>query len=470
MRIFWYNILLLLISLNANAQSSIVLESAQLKKGDTCVFYGYVMGKLTKGDTILTKTSGRVELSSRNPLPQGQYILQTPKRIHNGIIELLIEKNKNTILTISHDTVYNSVLFKDDPINGVYSAYLGSVRSTENQIQKYLDKAMSPIISSSEKEKIGNQIKEQQKKLYDLEVSIINRYPTTLLSAVVACNNLPMLPGSILDNYMADPTSLAYKQTTKFLRENYWTGVDFQSDILLNTSFLPLKVKKYVSLFDKKDPQAIDAIKELLNKSSSNASTYQIVSDALYTYYSQSVDKNDYEDVLIFILQNALEQSFVPDWKKESIKQQILIYQKNSVGSKAANLSLKDTSDTEYRLNNVKSKYTILYFYDPECSNCTMITPKMKGWYYVDGPKDATVLAIYINQNEQEWNKYIKDNTYPPRWINVWDKNESDKMREKYWIENLPAIYVLDENKNVILKNANFKQLISYFSKQSTNF
>jgi hypothetical protein len=99
-----------------------------------------------------------------------------------------------------------------------------------------------------------------------------------------------------------------------------------------------------------------------------------------------------------------------------------------------------------------------------------MITPKMKGWYYVDGPKDATVLAIYINQNEQEWNKYIKDNTYPPRWINVWDKNESDKMREKYWIENLPAIYVLDENKNVILKNANFKQLISYFSKQSTNF
>jgi hypothetical protein len=465
MRIFFFILAGLLVSTAAVAQSSIVLESAQLKKGDTCIFYGYVMGKLTKGDTILAKTSGRVELNSREPLNQGQYILQTPKQIHNGIIEFLIEKNKNTALTISHDTVYDAILFKDDPINGVYSAYLGSVRSTESQVQKYFNKAMSAGVSPAEKEAIGNEIKEQQKKLYDQELSIIKRYPNTLLSAIVACNNLPSVPGSILDNYRADPTSVTYKQTTKFLRENYWSGVDFSSDILLNTSFLAVKVKKYIAFFDKKDPQVIAVIKELLGKSSVNSSFYQLVSDALYTYYSQAEDKNDNEKVLIFILENAMEQSFVPDWKKESIKQQILIYQKNSVGSRAANLTLKDTSDAEYRLNNIKSKYTILYFYDPECSNCAAITPKIKGWYYIDGPKDATVLAIYINQDEQEWNKYIKDNTYPPRWINVWDKNESDKMREKYWIENLPAIYVLDENKNVLLKNANFKQLISYFSK-----
>lgn len=132
MRIFFFILAGLLVTTAAVAQSSIVLESAQLKKGDTCIFYGYVMGKLTKGDTILAKTSGRVELNSREPLNQGQYILQTPKQIHNGIIEFLIEKNKNTALTISHDTVYDAILFKDDPINGVYSAYLGSVRSTES--------------------------------------------------------------------------------------------------------------------------------------------------------------------------------------------------------------------------------------------------------------------------------------------------------------------------------------------------
>ena len=451
-------------TITTSAQSSVVLESTQLKKGDTCIFYGYLNGNITRGDTILIQTAGRLELSSKTPLPQGQYILQTPKQIYNGMIELLIEKSNSNVLKISHDSLYNSISFKDNPVNGVYSAYLGSVRATENQIQKLYAKVnlTTPL---ENREKISREIKEHQKRLYDLENSIIKRYPNTLLSAIVSCNNLPLMSGSILDNYMSDSNSALYKQTTKFLRDNYFKGVDFHSDVLLNTSLVPFKIKKYISLFDKNDPELDDVVKELLQKSAVNPLMYQVVSDALYTIFHQSLYTNNNENIMIDILKNAKQQSFVPDWKKQSITQQILIYQKNKVGTQAANLNLKDFGDKEYLLNNVKSKYTILYFYDPECSNCSEITPKMKGWFYVDGPKNATILAIYINQDEQEWSNYIRENTYPPRWINLWDKNESDKMREKYWIESLPAIYVLDENKKVILKNVNFKQLIKYFSK-----
>lgn len=460
--IIWFEILIAIAS-TTNAQSSVVLESAQLKKGDTCIFYRYLNGNITRRDTILIQAAGRLELSGKALLPQGQYILQTPKQIHNGMIELLIEKNNSAVLTISHDTLYNSVSFKDNPVNGVYSAYLGSVRATENQIQKLYDE-VNLTTSLVNKEKISKEIKQHQKRLYDLEISIIKRFPNTLLSAIVSCNNLPLMSGSILDNYMSDPNSEVYKKTTKFLRDNYFKGVDFQSDVLLNTSLVPLKVKKYISLFDKNDPELDDVVKELLQKSAVNPLMYQVVSDALYTLFHQSVYTNNNENIMVDILKNAEQQSFVPDWKKQSITQQILIYQKNKVGSQAANLNLKDFIDKEYLLNNVKSKYTILYFYDPECSNCSEITPKIKGWFYTDGPKDATVLAIYINQDEQEWNKYLRENTYPPRWINLWDKNESDNMREKYWIESLPAIYVLDENKKVVLKNANFRQLLKYFS------
>jgi len=461
--IIWLEILIAM-TITTSAQSSVVLESTQLKKGDTCIFYGYLNGNITRGDTILIQTAGRLELSSKTPLPQGQYILQTPKQIYNGMIELLIEKSNSNVLKISHDSLYNSISFKDNPVNGVYSAYLGSVRATENQIQKLYAKVnlTTPL---ENREKISREIKEHQKRLYDLENSIIKRYPNTLLSAIVSCNNLPLMSGSILDNYMSDSNSALYKQTTKFLRDNYFKGVDFHSDVLLNTSLVPFKIKKYISLFDKNDPELDDVVKELLQKSAVNPLMYQVVSDALYTIFHQSLYTNNNENIMIDILKNAKQQSFVPDWKKQSITQQILIYQKNKVGTQAANLNLKDFGDKEYLLNNVKSKYTILYFYDPECSNCSEITPKMKGWFYVDGPKNATILAIYINQDEQEWSNYIRENTYPPRWINLWDKNESDKMREKYWIESLPAIYVLDENKKVILKNVNFKQLIKYFSK-----
>jgi peroxiredoxin len=449
----------------AQGQSSIVLESTQLKKGDKCVFFRIENGALMKGDTILVKTPGRLELTSKTPFLQGQYFFETPKEVHNGIIELLIEKEANNLLTVSLDSTYNTILFKDNPENGVYSAYRGSVRATEDQIQKLYIKGTDTNISATEKEKINIQIKEQQKKIYDLEVNLINRYPNTLLSAIIKCNNMPLMPGSILDNYSVNPNSSIYKETTTFLRENYWNGVDFTSDILVNTNLLASKTKKYISLFDKSDPQLNDVVKELLNKSSSNPMVYQIISDALYNSFNKPVYSDNYENIAVDILKNAQGQSFVPDWKKQSIEQQILIHQKNMVGVQATNLTLKDIGNVRYALNEVKSKYTILFFYDPECSHCTEIMPKLKGWFYTDGPKDAQVLAIYINQNEQEWSKFIKENTYPPRWLNLWDKTGEEKIQEKYWIQSLPAVYVLDENKKVILKNADFPQLVRYFNK-----
>jgi hypothetical protein len=448
-----------------NAQSEIVIESAQLKEGSTCVFYRCINGTLTKGDTIAAKTQGRLELVSKIPFLQGQYFVETPKEIHDGLIEFLIEKNSNDKMTISLDATYNTVLFKDNPINGIYSAYLGSVRTTEDQIQKLYGKGAGMDITAVEKEKINMQIKELQKRLRDLENSLINRYPNTLLSAIIAANNLPSMPGSILNNYRIDPTAAIYKETTQFLRENYWKDVDFKRDVLLNTVVLPSKTRKYISFFDKNDPQLITVVKELLDKSAVNPVMYQVISDALYDSFNAPAYHNNNENIAISILKNAKEQAFVPDWKKQSIEQQILIHEKNKVGSQAANLALKDTADVKYILHDLKSKYTILFFYDPECSHCTEIMPKMKGWFYTDGPKDGEVAAIYMNQNEQEWKKYVNENTYPPKWLNLWDKNEENKLQEKYWIQSLPTIYVLDENKNVILKNIEFKELVNYFSK-----
>lgn len=468
MRIFQF-IIIVIISIAftgiVHGQSSVVLESTQLKEGQKCILFSVVNGALTKEDTILIKSSGRCELSPKTPFTQGQYFLETPKKVHNGIIEFLIENSPGDMLTISADTIYNTVLFKDNQINGVYSAYLGSVRSTEDQIQKLYKKGISLNIGTKEKEKINEEIKGKQKRLYDLETNLVKRYSNTLLSAIIQCNSMSLMPGSVFDNYMADPTLINYKETTTFLCENYWKGVDFKSDILIHTTLLPSKTKKYISLFDKNDPNLSNVVKELLDKSTANPLVYQVISNALYDCFNKSVYSDNYENIVVDILKNAQGQPFIPDWKKQSIEQQIIVHQKNIVGSKATNLTLSDATDVKHILNDQKSKYTILFFYDPECSHCIEIMPKMKGWFYVDGPRDAEVLAIYINQNEETWRKYLKENTYPPRWLNIWDKNGEEKVQERYWIQNLPAIYVLDENKNVVLKNASFQQLVMYFNR-----
>ncbi|MNR45963.1 hypothetical protein D3C85_1648700 [compost metagenome] len=103
-----------------------------------------------------------------------------------------------------------------------------------------------------------------------------------------------------------------------------------------------------------------------------------------------------------------------------------------------------------------------MYFYDPECHSCAKATPLVKEW--ASSQKNLKIWGIYVEQDKVTWKKYNDENSSPANWINLWDQNSEGKLKEKYWIEGIPALYLLDKNKRVLLKNANFSQLKNYFS------
>jgi peroxiredoxin len=159
-----------------------------------------------------------------------------------------------------------------------------------------------------------------------------------------------------------------------------------------------------------------------------------------------------------------LEQSYIPDWKKTTIKEQIKIILKNKIGTKAADILLKDPTNQSHLLSTSKAEFTLLYFYDPDCHSCAKATPMVKQW--VEMQKNIMVWGIYIEQDKENWQKYLETNQSPINWINLWDEKGKSNLREKYWIDGIPAMYLLDKNKKVILKNANFNQLKAFFAKQ----
>jgi thiol-disulfide isomerase/thioredoxin len=52
------------------------------------------------------------------------------------------------------------------------------------------------------------------------------------------------------------------------------------------------------------------------------------------------------------------------------------------MGAQPPNLILRDTTDVKWKdFYSLKSEYTILYFWDPECGHCKKITPKLETLY-----------------------------------------------------------------------------------------
>ena len=117
------------------------------------------------------------------------------------------------------------------------------------------------------------------------------------------------------------------------------------------------------------------------------------------------------------------------------------------------------------------TKYTILYFWEPDCSHCKTETPKFSKDYDDKKLQDigVTVIPIYLHRNINEWEKYTNHlNTWLDfvtehnmlKWTNVWEPFGYSHYRDKYDISSSPVLYLLDKDKKIIAKRISYDQAI----------
>ncbi len=122
-------------------------------------------------------------------------------------------------------------------------------------------------------------------------------------------------------------------------------------------------------------------------------------------------------------------------------------------------------------INEQASKYTILWFWEPDCSHCREATPKFSKAYDEKHLKDldVTVIPVYMQRNINEWDKYTKHlNTWMDfmlehdmlKWTNVWEPFGYSHYRDKYDISSSPVLYLLDKDKKIIAKRISYDQAI----------
>ena len=127
------------------------------------------------------------------------------------------------------------------------------------------------------------------------------------------------------------------------------------------------------------------------------------------------------------------------------------------LGQKAKNLVLEDTSGVYRSLNDVKSPYTILIFWDPDCGHCQKAMPKLKDLYDKFKIKGVQVYAVDDAVEEEKWKKYIREHNL--NWINVADLQTHNNFRHDYDLTSTPQIFLLDDTKTIIAKRIDVETL-----------
>ena len=146
--------------------------------------------------------------------------------------------------------------------------------------------------------------------------------------------------------------------------------------------------------------------------------------EGLMAHYLDDSDSPLYSDAVYAYLLRALPETPQRSWLLEQLA-------KNQVGSRAADILVTTSEGKQVRLYDIKAEQTLLIFYDPDCRRCQRLEAQLKN-------------EPLIMQN--------------PR-LKVVRKDVND-LQGEYYVPHTPALYLLDKEKRVVLKNAQLDILL----------
>ena len=126
----------------------------------------------------------------------------------------------------------------------------------------------------------------------------------------------------------------------------------------------------------------------------------------------------------------------------------------NQTGSIASDFTFIDTAGKRRTLHSIKAQRLLLIFGNPDCTACKEIVETLEGvpelQSLIDGG-ELKVVDIFIDEEIDLWKSKIP--SYPSKWINGYDPYYIIRGDKLYNIRAVPSVYLLDEDKRVLLKD-----------------
>lgn len=265
----------------------------------------------------------------------------------------------------------------------------------------------------------------------------------------------------------------APKDRAHYLVSHYWDHFDFTDTTYMHTPEITEQAfANYVEILPHTQKEtAYLSIKKMLTKAENdkNGKMYPYFLELFkkYLYDPNSPLRN--EEYYIPVAEYIIENKISNDTDKERAMFDLNLMKKNRIGEKATDITYILASGKNGSLYNIKANYTLLYFYNPDCRACEELINYMKYSSVINALTQngmMKVLAVYPDKDISIWQKHLKD--IPEKWINGYDKNTIIKDKLLYDLKAIPTIYLLDNNKHVILKDAQIQKVEEYLKENNT--
>lgn len=413
----------------------------------TFFLYRYYGDKTILIDTVIIDKTGSFKSILDSKYKPGLYKLELGK---NNFFNIIINNEDIALKTFVVNAIDSMQIIRSEENKTLYKYY---------KLQKELNfkrNIIAPVVKNYPKStdfyKISLKEFYQIQEKYRIEIEeLLKLNPISYAAKYI----------TFLGFNEIDPKLQQEEQIQKLIKKHL-QNTNFCDSSLLNSNAIPQKLSSYLSLFH--DPNKSQTqIEEIYKNAVDNILNESLCNDQVFeftlNYLVDGFEQLKYEEVLAHLSQNYVSLiSCVNEGLKHDLEDRISKYARLSIGNIAPNFEINSIENELVILNNINSKFTLIFFWASWCPHCTGILPKLKKLYSPDNTNEFEIIAISLDTNKEEWESFLSGENYT--WINCTElKGWESNVAIDYNIYATPTMILLDHNKKIIAKPRNIFQL-----------
>lgn len=417
----------------------------------------------------LTRYEGKnlVDIDSCRPSLQGIYEFNIPNNSPKGIYKITIGKGASFDFIVASDS---SIIFEtysfavDDSLKVLCSndnkIFISFRRIQQKAEQKrwlieslrkhYTEPSMFSQMLDNEYQRIGLD-------LYLQGNNLASKASSTLVSSAIRLELTPQLVDGV------DECDIKQQQC-----DAWWQGIDLTNG---DVRFLPKLTARLWDFLENllcenrytKEEQ--DSVLSIYIHKLLNMPMHPDVKTLMLNSLCNGFAESDYYNV-IFALQRFSNNSTCPIFNETELKAKLLLESELLPGKKVYDFSYTPEGKRKnQKLSKTASKYTLIVFWSVWCPHCTESIPLIYEIYKQFAGKGFDVIAVCIDDEEDAFSNYIKQNGLD--WKNIRIPYSSNSpMLIRYNVDETPKMFLVNGKLNIVSRPSTPSHLRVFLEKK----
>jgi thiol-disulfide isomerase/thioredoxin len=248
------------------------------------------------------------------------------------------------------------------------------------------------------------------------------------------------------------------------VKKHYFDYFDMTDNRLARAPFFFERIDNYINKLTVQHPDSINvAIDDILRRIQPAEETFKFyLVHFLNTYAKSKIVGMD--AVYVHIVDNYYAKGLAPWTDTDQLHK--IVDNANTlkpilIGKIAPDIKVEKRDGTPIHLHEVKSDFTVLIFWAPDCGHCKKSMPDLIAFYEKFKSRGVEIFAVCskVTDKVPECWKYLDENLKMNDWINVVDPYLQSRYKQIYDVKTTPQIFVLDGKKEILSKRIGVEQL-----------